>query len=627
MRKSSYTQIAALDFETYYSKDYTLKKLSTSLYIFDEQFLVHGLGIRLIQANQTDQTPSTKADTVYYYTDQEIRQALSEIDWSVTAVMAHHAHFDCLILFRHYNIVPAFYLDTLSMARPILQNKLKRLDLDSIARHYKIGGKLAGLEDTKGKRDLTLREQVRLGIYCKNDVDIMVECYDNLILDTTTEELVVISLTVQMYAKPALIVDEWLIDKEIAHILKSKTKLLGKVQTMLPPDLEQEEVASVLRSAKKFALTLEHNGAVVPMKTSKTIGKEAYAFARTDIGFQALGDHRNPKVRDLYVARLAAKSDTALNKAKMLKNFAQAKCCPAYLKYSAAQTMRWSSADKLNMQNLPRAGVARQALMAPEDHVLLVSDLSQIELRMAAWFADQQDVIDIFASGKDVYKDMATKIYGTSYDDVSKDERMVAKVTVLSLGYGAGIKTFNDMLAAGVMGPKVDIPISEVAQIHSTYRRSNQKIVRAWKLCDTWMAVMLTDRSAPPITYKGLTFSTGKVTMPNGTTLQYPAMKVSSSGSVSYQSTNGMTKHIYGALFFENLIQSLARHVIAEQLIAVSKLYDVVLSVHDELVVSVPFVDVERAQEQVLAIMRTSPEWCSDLPLDAEAGWAIEYSK
>ncbi|RLD65677.1 MAG: hypothetical protein DRI98_14500, partial [Bacteroidetes bacterium] len=100
------TQVATLDFETFYSVDYTLRKMSTSLYIFDPQFLVHGLGINL------------NGRTDYYYTDSAIRHALAQIDWSKTAVLAHHCVTPDTEVLTHDGWKPIHEVD---VTTPIMQ--------------------------------------------------------------------------------------------------------------------------------------------------------------------------------------------------------------------------------------------------------------------------------------------------------------------------------------------------------------------------------------------------------------------------------------------------------------------------------------------------------------------------
>jgi len=208
---------------------------------------------------------------------------------------------------------------------------------------------------------------------------------------------------------------------------------------------------------------------------------------------------------------------------------------------------------------------------------------------------------------------------------------MVAKVTVLGLGYGCGLSTFDNMLKAGIMGPKLDLHINEVARIHSIYRETNDQIVKSWKQSGKWLhslAENLDVKSHPPAYYKGLTFKHGMVEMPgDNLPLMYNQMHLDENGSFSFQGSNGVKRRIYSSLFFENIIQALARNVIAEQMVEAAKHYKVMFSVHDEIILAVPKDEIVEAEAKILQIMRTSPAWCSDLMLDAEAGFAVEYSK
>jgi len=473
--------IVTLDFETFYGKGYTLSRMSTSLYIFDDRFKVHGLGINI------------NGITSYYDNYLDIKDALSEIDWKHAAVLGHHIQFDGLILSYHFGIEAKYYLDTLSMARPVLQNKIKKLDLNSICEHYKIPGKLDGLEDTKDKVNLSEEESTRLGIYCKNDVDITMKVFLKLITKIPPMELDLIDITVKMYTNPRLIVDEKVIDKEIKEIQEHKQDVFDKAKLIVAPQHRDQPILKILRSNNMLAETMEFNEINPPTKISPATEKETYAFARTDLDFQKFEQHENPVAQLLFKARILSKSDIAYNKAVILKKFAEAGCCPIYLNYWKAQTGRWSGGDKWNPQNLPRGGAARISLTAPNGYVLLVSDLSQIEIRMSAWVAGQQNVLDIFNSGGDIYIDMASKIYDIPIEEVTKHQRMVGKVTVLGCGYGCGANTFDNMLKAGMMGPKINLPFDEVKDILKAYRDANPKIVDGWSKAGDWLDSMCKD--------------------------------------------------------------------------------------------------------------------------------------
>lgn len=126
--------IITLDFETYFNDDYTLSKMTTEQYVRDPRFEALGVGVRW----------TTFYDPLYvmnvWFDQSQLVEEFAKVDWSDTAVLCHHAHFDGLILSHHYGIKPAFWLDTLSMARMVLGTH-ERLGLDKLCQRYGIKGK------------------------------------------------------------------------------------------------------------------------------------------------------------------------------------------------------------------------------------------------------------------------------------------------------------------------------------------------------------------------------------------------------------------------------------------------------------------------------------------------------
>jgi DNA polymerase I-like protein with 3'-5' exonuclease and polymerase domains len=128
--------------------------------------------------------------------------------------------------------------------------------------------------------------------------------------------------------------------------------------------------------------------------------------------------------------------------------------------------------DKVNLQNLPsrgqNAGHLKSAICSPKGHVIIDADSSQIEARTLAWLAEQDDLVEAFDKGEDVYKIMASAIYGKPQEEITKDERFVGKTTVLGAGYGMGaikfqarLKTFN-----------AELPEDECKRIIKVYRET-----------------------------------------------------------------------------------------------------------------------------------------------------------
>jgi len=159
-------------------------------------------------------------------------------------------------------------------------------------------------------------------------------------------------------------------------------------------------------------------------------------------------------------------------------------------------TGRWGGADKINLQNLPSRGEngkqIKKGIIAPSGHVLIDADSAQIEARVLAWLAEQEDVVQTFAEGGDVYKMMASKIFAKEVADVDPGERQVGKVVILGAGYGVGhlkLQTFLKLQAG------VEVSESEAKRIIDIYRGSNYKISGLWKQAQVMLKNMVQGQS------------------------------------------------------------------------------------------------------------------------------------
>lgn len=398
-----------IDFETYYSKDYSSRKMATFEYIRDTQFKVHGVGIQI-----DDNDPE-------WWTDN-IEGKLKAIDWSQVTLIGHNLYFDASILFEHYSIVPARRLDTMSIAQALFESE-QPVNLNSVAHLLGLGHKIAGsLDKTKGIRDLDADLLTELGTYCLQDVHLTREIFDKLISYMPNVELALIDLTLRMSTVPVLELDATECALAIAEADNAQQTAIA--QSNVP--------RGVLSSNPKFAAYLKSIGLDVPVKKSKTTGKDSPALGQNDPEFiQLMVQH--PELQNLWDGRAAAKSNIALTRARsweFLRTHGSGKM-PMPLKYYGAHTGRWSGTDKLNVQNLPRGSRLRRAITAPPGHVVLVGDSSQIELRMNAWFSGQTDVLEAQRNGDCVYRNTAAKHFKKDPVDITKDERQFGKIMVL----------------------------------------------------------------------------------------------------------------------------------------------------------------------------------------------------
>lgn len=605
-------QIVTLDFETYYDKTYTLSgKLNTSEYIRDDRFHAHGVGIKIGNGK------------TLWYTGKNIPLALREIDWSKCAMLAHNTAFDGFICSHVYDVKPAFYLDTLSMARATHGHHMRH-DLDTVAKAHGFAGKVKrdALADTKGKQQLTDKEERALGAYCVDDVDDTYKIFWKLHDHIPDEELRLIDLTLRMFCDPVLSVDIPRVQAEL------EAEIGGKAAALLRSGASIE----TLMSNDKFAELLKREGVNPPMKTSPSTGKPTYAFAKSDLDFQQLLRHPNKKVVALAEARLKVKSTIGETRAaRFLEAGKNGMKLPILLNYSGAHTHRWSGGNKMNLQNLKRGGELRRSILAPKGHVIVVADSAQIEARVLAWLAQQMDIVNAFANKDDVYKLMASAIYGIPVEQVTKDQRFIGKICVLGLGYGMGPNKLQQTLKQGTMGPPVDISLEECRRIVNIYRSRNYKIKNLWKIMDVIIASMLTGTSGE---FGPLTYGKGYIQLPSGLFLQYYGLHGEAEvrhddlvvQEATYLTRNGRTK-IYGGLLTENVVQALSRVIIADQMLEISKRYRVVTMTHDEIVVICPKKDAKKCLADMLKVMSTPPDWAPDLPLAAEGDYDDCYSK
>jgi DNA polymerase I-like protein with 3'-5' exonuclease and polymerase domains len=122
----------------------------------------------------------------------------------------------------------------------------------------------------------------------------------------------------------------------------------------------------------------------------------AYAFGKTDYEFKALLEHEDPRVQAVVSARLGIKSTLEETRTISFLGIADRGALPIMLNYYGAHTGRASGGDKMNLQNLPRGGTLRKSIKAPEGHVVIAVDSAQIEARVVAWLAGQDDLVEDF---------------------------------------------------------------------------------------------------------------------------------------------------------------------------------------------------------------------------------------
>jgi DNA polymerase I-like protein with 3'-5' exonuclease and polymerase domains len=602
--------IITLDFESYYSQTYSLSKMTTEEYIRGEEFEVIGVAVK-VNDEETQWFSGTKEKT---------RQFLEQFDWGNSLALAHNAMFDSAILSWTFGIKPSAWLDTLSMARAIHTIEVGG-SLAALATHYVIGTKGTEVLDAKGKHrlDFTPEELQAYGSYCINDVELTYALFQELMQDFPTFELKLVDLTIKMFSEPVLELDTNVLLAHLSNVRKTKEELM----TWVEADREQ------IMSNDKFAELLKLFKVEPPRKISATTGKETWAFAKTDEGFKALLEHQLPGVQALASARLGVKSTLEETRTERFLGIASRGVMPIPLRYYAAHTGRWGGDDKINMQNLGRGSRLKHAIRAPKGYQMVDCDSSQIEARTLAWLAGQEDLIEAFENGEDVYKIMASAIYVKAEEDITKDERFVGKTTILGAGYGMGSKKFGVQLKT--FG--VEVEEDEASRIISVYRQTYPCIPSLWKEAAKVLDAIVDDSSCE-FGREGVLYVEGKkgIRLPNGLYIKYPNLRKQTNDNGQdeyvYDTKRGKTtipNRIYGGKVVENVCQALARIIVGEQMLMIARKYKVVMTVHDAVACIIPDAEAQTGQEFVEMAMRMRPKWAQDLPLNCESGIGKTY--
>ena len=273
----------------------------------------------------------------------------------------------------------------------------------------------------------------------------------------------------------------------------------------------------------------------------------------------------------------------------------------------------------------------RPALIPAPGKQFVVADWSAVEARVTAWASNDSqadEVLQVFREGRDIYKREAAGIYRVAEDSVDKDQRQIGKVAILSLGFGGSIGAFSAMgRNYGVIMPE-----SDSRRIVDAWRRANAWAVRYW--------TKLEEAYTRALRNPGREFTAGRVTylydkqhlwyaLPSGRILCYPFAKfegdeityVKAAWKPAADATEWPRARLWRGLACENITQAVANDLLRH---ALRQLDDVVLHVHDEIVLETADPDAPNTLKQVMC---TPPDWAAGLPLSAEVETMTRYGK
>ena len=338
------------------------------------------------------------------------------------------------------------------------------------------------------------------------------------------------------------------------------------------------------------------------------------------------------------------------------------------LVYHGASTGRWASRGGLNLQNIARptisdeeiesaipavfnaakgsmrelSSLVRSAIVAPREKTFVDVDFSSIENRVGVWLAGQNDKVELFRKGLDEYKVFASEsLYHIPYDEVTKDQRQVSKSAVLGAMFGQGAKGL--VKYAEGMGVK----LSEVQAKNAVdgYRSSYSRVRDLWTSCENAAIEAVSNPGSPFRAYRHIVMKVAKnalwMKLPSGRLIcwQRPQLELVTTpwGTTKYgvtvHSQNTYTRQwtrnqLIGSSIFQSAVQGTARDFLADSTLNIVKAgYEVINLIHDEVLLLVDEDGSDKALDDAIKIMTTSPKWASDFPLAAEGWVSKRYRK
>lgn len=628
--------ILTIDYETYYSSEFSLSRMSEVDYILDPRFeficcaFKEGVG-----------------NTFCVWGEDEIRRVFAGYDFSKIAMMSHNMRFDGAIAAWKLGVKPALYLDTLGMARATTHAFVGRSSLAKVSDYLGLPPKGDEVVNAIGMRAASFTPAQRQAYmdYCVRDTDNCHAIYTRLMRTFPKGELAVIDWNARMFIEPQVALNR---DKLAAHLLKAEAEREQGFNMVAHID------RAVFSSQKKFTALLEQYGVEIPMKISPATGDEIPALAKNDVGFKELQEDPNlPKeVQALLAARVNSKSTIETTRTAKLINLARhdwngtPALMPVPLNYYGAHTGRFSGGGGFNFQNLQRMSELRNAIEAPDGCVVLYRDASQIEARMTAWLAGCEKLLTAFANGADIYSQFATSVYGYLVTKALKKERFVGKTSILGLGYGMGPERFKRTLYIGAGGFSLDITLEEAERIVALYRSEYKEIQKLWwaakEMIDRMIGMCapadgrfkmrnLPDRGFRPI--PAIAITQDAIWLPNGMCIAYPDIRdnVIPTGNgdtrhvISYKSPTTERKFLFGGKVVENLSQALSRVILTDLVRRVKHETNKLpfLTTHDSLCYVVPHGQAQEWDAYLDRQFAVRPTWAPDLPLASEGGWGF----
>lgn len=631
------TDVLCLDFETYFDTNYNLRKMSTIEYINDPRFELAGLGVGLDAGGHFDKKFWPKP-----YLDcgnlGDIEIIYGEGTLEGCTVLVQQARFDITILQEKFGIIPKYIIDLKDLASHYdarMSHKLK-----DMAKMFGLKPKGETMQ-FKGLHwaNMTPEQRAALAKYTITDVEDETDLFKILLPKLTNPK---IEFQLARHTLDLWLHKRFVVDIDLAK--KVKVQMRNKVTSTIAAS---GHTPKELRS-KKFVGWLQEtlpDGETVPMKRGKR--GNIPALAKADEACQQLLVHPKQEVKDLIVARLAAKSwPTHIKRVGSLvsQTITNGGLLRVPINYYPSHTGRWGGAEKINLQNLGGEGrggvendaliqVVKQLIQSLPGYKLGVTDSAQIEARVLAWLAGQQDLLDGFARGEDVYSQFASDLFRcTVRKPRGTDPKLLAKAlkikrgfgkdAILGAGYGMGATRFyNNCLANPALRPLFDSGMYDfkfVKKLIDFYRVKYAKIPAYWSAVEQAFRRVVRfphlEVKVGAVTFRNQD-GTVEIELPSSRVLYYRHTKIDRKKSIKWHHGT-----LWGGSITENIDQAISRDLLGFWILECEKAgLPIVLTVHDDIKTMLPEDKAEELLVKQCEIMCSLPAWAEGLPLAVDA--------
>ncbi len=278
----------------------------------------------------------------------------------------------------------------------------------------------------------------------------------------------------------------------------------------------------------------------------------------------------------------------------------------------------------------------RTAIIPGEGKNFIVADFSAIEARVIAWLTGEQWRLDVFRTHGKIYEASAAQMFKVPIESIDKGSplRQKGKVAELALGYQGSIGALRQMGAL-----EMGLTDEELPELVSSWRDANPAIVSFWGELDNAARECIENRTDQKLGKLFLSYHHGMlfIKLPSGRELAYPKAMTRPHHSFAFGDEiaysdlapdgNWRTVPTYGGKLTENVVQAIARDCLVEAMLRLDAAgHEIVMHVHDEVVLEAPKDEAEDTLKETLNLMCAPLSWAPDLPLSAD-GFVTPYYK